>query len=154
MSSTQDFEVFFPGKVLSQRTHFAVLMLKSSFNSLGATMKSQKWSKSEALGSNSMFTDELADYYNVCISKSFKVLANNFDIHFTWTHCVLVITFQCTYVDRLKCNTYIFSIGIPTLIWHSKSRVRVLHINYLFYILFEILTTDIIFMTKKLLLAF
>ena len=42
LSSTQDFEVFFPGKVLSQRTHFAVLMLKSSFNSLGATMKSQK----------------------------------------------------------------------------------------------------------------
>ena len=101
-----------------------------------------------------MFTDEPADYYNVCILKSFKVLAKNFDIHFIWTHCVLVITFQCTYVDRLKCNTYIISIGIPTLIWHGKLRVRVLHINYLFYIFFEILTTDIIFMTKKLLLAF
>ena len=142
--------MLFPEEVLNQRTHFAVRMLKS--------MKSQKWSKSEALVSSSLFTDELADYYRVCANectlKSFKVLANNFDIHFTWTHCVLVITFQCTYVDRLKCNTYIFSTGIPTLIWHSKLRVRVLHINYLFYILFEILTTDIIFMTKKLLLAF
>ena len=142
--------MLFPEEVLNQRTHFAVRMLKS--------MKSQKWSKSEALVSSSLFTDELADYYRVCANectlKSFKVLANNFDIHFTWTHCVLVITFQCTYVDRLKCNTYIFSIGIPTLIWHSKLRVRVLHVNYLFYILFEILTTDIIFMTKKLLLAF
>ena len=35
--------------VLNQRIHFAVLMLKSIFNFLGATMKSQKYSKSEAL---------------------------------------------------------------------------------------------------------
>ena len=32
----------FPGIVFNQRTHFAVLILTSSFNFLGATMKSQK----------------------------------------------------------------------------------------------------------------
>ena len=87
----------FPGIVLNQRIHFAVLMLKSSFNFLGATMKSQKWSKSEALGSNYTFKDGLAEYYTVCpnkcILKSFKFLANNLDIHFIWTHCILMITF-------------------------------------------------------------
>ena len=60
-------------------------------------MKSQKWSKSEALGSNYMFKDGLAEYYIVCpekcVLKSFKFLANNFDIHFTWTHYVLMTTF-------------------------------------------------------------
>ena len=91
------FEVVFPRKVLNQRIHFAVLMLKSSFNFLGATMKSQKWSKSDALGLNYTFEDGLAEYYTVCpnkcILKSFKFLANNLDIHFTWTHCILMITF-------------------------------------------------------------
>ena len=60
-------------------------------------MRSQKWSKSEALGSNYIFKDGLVEYYTVfpnkCILKSFKLLANNLDIHFTWTHCMLVITF-------------------------------------------------------------
>ena len=60
-------------------------------------MKSQKWSKSKALGSNYMFKDGLAEYHTVCLNKytlkSFKFLANNLDIHFTWTHCILMITF-------------------------------------------------------------
>ena len=30
---------------------------------------------------------------NKCILKSFKFLANSFDIQFTWTHCILMITF-------------------------------------------------------------
>ena len=34
---------------MNQRVHFAVQTLKSSFNFLGATMKSQIYSKSEAL---------------------------------------------------------------------------------------------------------
>ena len=66
----------FPGIFLNQRIYFAVLMLKSSFNFLGATMKSQKWSKSEPLRSNYTFKDGLADYHTVCtnkcILKSFK----------------------------------------------------------------------------------
>ena len=74
-------------------------------------MKSQKWNKSEALGANYTFKDGLAEYYTVCpnkyILKSIKFFANNLDIHFTWTHCILMITFQCAYVDKLKCNTYI-----------------------------------------------
>ena len=74
-------------------------------------MKSQKWNKSEALGANYTFKDRLAEYYTVCpnkyILKSIKFFANNLDIHFTWTHCILMITFQCAYVDKLKCNTYI-----------------------------------------------
>ena len=72
-------------------------MLKSSFNFLGAAMKSQKESKSEALGSNCTFKDGLAEYYTVCpnkcILKSFKFLANNLDIHFTWIHCILMTIF-------------------------------------------------------------
>ena len=87
----------FPGIVLHQRIHFVVLSLKSSFNFLGATMISQKWSKTEALGSNYTFKDGLAEFYTFwpskCILKSFKFLANNLDIHFTWTHCILMITF-------------------------------------------------------------
>ena len=59
-------------------------------------MKSQKWSRSEKPGSNYTFKDGLAEYYTVCsnkrLLKSFKFLANN-DIHFTWTHCILMITF-------------------------------------------------------------
>ena len=78
-----------------QRIHFAVLMLKPSFNFLEATVKSQKRIESEVLESKHMFKDELAEYYTVrpCILKSFKLLANNLDIHFTWTHCILMITF-------------------------------------------------------------
>ena len=60
-------------------------------------MKSQKWSKSEALGLNYTFKGELAEYYTVwpnkCILKWFKFLAKNLDTHFTWTHCILMITF-------------------------------------------------------------
>ena len=63
-------------------------------------MKSQKWSKSEVLGSkgsNYTFKDGLAEYYTVCpnkcILKSFKFLGNNLDIHFTWTRFILMITF-------------------------------------------------------------
>ena len=56
----------FPEIVLNQRIHFAVLIIKSSFNFLGATMKSQKWSKSEALGSNYTFKDRLVEHYTVC----------------------------------------------------------------------------------------
>ena len=49
-------------------------------------------------------------YYTVCpnkfILKWLKILANNLDIHVIWTHCISMITFECTYVDKLKCNTY------------------------------------------------
>ena len=87
----------FPWTVLNQRIHFVVLTLKSSFNFLGATMKSQKWRKSEAPGLNYTLKDGLAEYYtawpNKCTLKSFKFLANNLDIHFNWTHCILMITF-------------------------------------------------------------
>ena len=51
----------FVGIVLNQRIHFAVLMLKSSFYFLGATMKSQKWIKSEAPRSNYTLKDVLAE---------------------------------------------------------------------------------------------
>ena len=34
---------------MSQKIHFAVLILKSSFNFLGVNMKCQKYSESEAL---------------------------------------------------------------------------------------------------------
>ena len=92
----------FPGIFLNQRIYFAVLMLKSSFNFLGATMKSQKWSKSEALGSNYTFKDGLAEYFTVCpnkcILKSFKFLANKLHIHFTWTHCI------CMYILMYICR--------------------------------------------------
>ena len=50
-----------PGIVLNQKIHFAVLILKSSFNFSGTTMKYQKWSKSEALGSNCTLKDGLAE---------------------------------------------------------------------------------------------
>ena len=84
----------FPGIVLNQRIHFAILMLKSNFNFLGAT---KKWNKTEALGSNYTFKDGLAEYYivcsNKCIFKSFQFLANSLDIDFTWTHCILMSTF-------------------------------------------------------------
>ena len=39
----------FPGSVLNQKIHFAVLISKSSFNFLGVIMKYQKYSKSKAL---------------------------------------------------------------------------------------------------------
>ena len=72
-------------------------MLRSSFNFLGATIKSQKCSKREALRSNYTFKDGLAEYYiassNKCILKSFKFLASNFDIHYTWTQSIIMITF-------------------------------------------------------------
>ena len=87
----------FPGIVLNQRIHFAVLILKSSFNFLGATMKSQKWSKSETLGSNCTFNNVLTEYYTGCPNKftlkSFKFLADHLDIHFTCTRCILMIIF-------------------------------------------------------------
>ena len=60
-------------------------------------MKSQKWSKREALGSNYTLKNRLAEYYTVCsnkfILKSFKFLANSLDIHFTWIRSILMITF-------------------------------------------------------------
>ena len=60
-------------------------------------MRSQKWSKSEALGSNYMLKDRLAGHYTVCpnkfILKSLKFLENKLDIHFTWTHSISMITF-------------------------------------------------------------
>ena len=37
----------FPGIKKKKKIHFAVLILKSSFNFLGATMKSHKWSKGQ-----------------------------------------------------------------------------------------------------------
>ena len=71
-------------------------MLKSYFKLLGATIKSQKWSKSDPPGSSYTLKDGLAEYYtdcpNKCILTSFKFLASNLDIHFIWTHCVLMIT--------------------------------------------------------------
>ena len=60
-------------------------------------MKFQKWSKSEALGSNYTFKDGLAGYNavfpNICALNSFKYSANNFYIHFALTHCILMIIF-------------------------------------------------------------
>ena len=86
----------FPGIVLNQRIHFAVPMLKSSFNFLEVTMKSQKWSKGEVLGLNCTLKDGLPEYCTVCpnkcILKSFKFLANNLEMYFTWTHSILMIT--------------------------------------------------------------
>ena len=44
-----------------------------------------------------MLKDGLAEYYTVCpnqyILKSFKFLANNLGIYFTWTRSILMITF-------------------------------------------------------------
>ena len=37
---------------------------------------------------------------------------------------------KCAYIDKLKCNTYVVSIDIHTLTWHSKSSVPVLYIKY------------------------
>ena len=72
-------------------------MLKLSFNFLGATMKSQEWCRSEPLGLNNSFTDRLAEYHTVCPNKctlkSFKLLANNLDIHFTWIHRISMTIF-------------------------------------------------------------
>ena len=72
-------------------------MLKSILDFLVTTMKSQKLSKSEGLGSNYTFKHGLAEYYTVCpnkfILKSFKFLSNNLHIHFTWARCILMITF-------------------------------------------------------------
>ena len=60
-------------------------------------MKSQKWCKSEPLGLNNSFGDGLAEYYTVCPNKctlkSFKFLASNLDIHFTWIHRILMTIF-------------------------------------------------------------
>ena len=60
-------------------------------------MKSQKWSQFEGLGSNCTVKDGLAEYYTVFpnkyILKSFKFLASNLDTHFTWAHCLLMVTF-------------------------------------------------------------
>ena len=54
-------------------------MLKSSFNFLGATIKSQKWSKNEALGSDYTFKDGLSKHYTVwpdkCILNSYIILS-------------------------------------------------------------------------------
>ena len=74
-------------------------------------MKSQKWCKNEPLGLNNSFGDRLAKYYTVCPNKctlkSFKFLANNLDIHFTWIDRILMTIFKCTCVDKLRCNTCI-----------------------------------------------
>ena len=60
-------------------------------------MKSKKWNKSETLGSNYTFKDGMGEHYTVfpnkCTLKSFKFFANNFDIHFTLTYCILMIAF-------------------------------------------------------------
>ena len=53
---------------MNERIHFAVLILKSSVDFLEATMKFQKWSKSEALGSNYTFKGKLAEHYFVQIN--------------------------------------------------------------------------------------
>ena len=62
-------------------------MLISSSNFLGATMKSQKRSKSETLGSNYTFKNGQTEYYTVYsnkgILKSFKFSVNKLDTHFT-----------------------------------------------------------------------
>ena len=76
---------------MNQRIHFAVLMLKSSFNFLG-TIINRNVCNGEALheigevldlrkGSNGTFKDGLAEYYRVCpnkcVLKSFKFFSNN-----------------------------------------------------------------------------
>ena len=93
-----------PGTVLNQRIHFAVLMLKPSFNFLEATTESQKCSKNGTL----LETDEVrfhakdptacskTDWQvrpNKCILKSFKYLVNNLEIYFTCTQCISMVTF-------------------------------------------------------------
>ena len=42
--------------------------------------------------------------------------------------------FNFSYVENLESNTYALEIDIHTLIWHSKSSVRVLYIKYPFLI--------------------
>ena len=60
-------------------------------------MKFQNQSKNEALGSNYPFKNGLTECYtiypNKFVLKPFKFLSKNLDIHFTWTHCILMITF-------------------------------------------------------------
>ena len=100
-------------------------------------MKSQKWSKSEALESIYTFKDKLAEYYtacpNKCILKSFKFLASNLDIHFTLTYCILMICYFLLYIWRsIKVQHIHLVIGIHALTWSSKLSGRVLHIKYRF----------------------
>ena len=120
-----------PGIVLNQRIHFAVLMSKSSFYFLGAT---KKWSKSQALGSNYMFKDGLAKYCTVspdkCILKSFKFLANNLDINFTWKHCIVMITFL---MFICKCNNTSCKLA-RNLLTGTVNRARVCYISSIFFI--------------------
>ena len=60
------------------------------------------------LGLNYTFKNGLAEYYTVCknkcILKWFKFFADNLDIYFTWTHCTLMITFKCTFADKLSAT--------------------------------------------------
>ena len=125
-------------------------MLKPSFNFLGVTMKSQKWSKSEALGSNYTLKDGLAEYYTVCpnncILKSFKFLTNKFDTHFTWTPCICmnILIHTCRWI---KVQHIHLVNSIRALTWHSKSSARVIHIKYF-------LIYSLKFWQKELLLAF
>ena len=83
-------------------------MLKSSINFLGAIMKCQKCSVSEALHEigdvlcyakkMARFENGLIEYYTVCpnkcILKLYKFLTNNLDANFIWTHCLSITFFH------------------------------------------------------------
>ena len=78
-------------------------MLKSSFNFLGAIMKWQRYSESEAMheigevlhcAKDRMAPSKTDCCSNKCILKPFKFLANNVDIHLIWTHCISIIIFN------------------------------------------------------------
>ena len=111
--------------------------------------------------SNDTFKGKLTQYYTVCASKcilnSFKFLANNLDedlnVHLFWTKYILMIIFSCTYVVKLTCNKlHTFFKFTCTLIPGIVCACAIYQISFFNFI--EILTTDILFMTKGLVLAY
>ena len=92
-------------------------------------MKSQKWSESEALGSDYTFKDGLLEYYTVCpnkcIRKLFKVVVNNLETHFTWKFLYIndyFLMYKCRYVKEQH---------IHLLSWHTN-RDGVCYISSIF----------------------
>ena len=84
----------FPGNSFESKDSFCCTIL-------GATMKSHKWCKSEALcydrtTRSKTYWQSTIQFAQTDVSlKSFKFLANNLDIHFTWTYCILMIFLMC-----------------------------------------------------------
>ena len=62
--------------------------------------------------------DGRTEWYIVCLNKcmlsSFKLLANNLDIHFIWTQCISIIIFL-TFISRIKMQ------HIHLINWHARS---------------------------------